>query len=47
VHIRSSSTPGAAVYVQDSQACPGTFLPQQSSAFLRRLTFTFSVGPEF
>jgi outer membrane protein assembly factor BamA len=28
-------------------ACPATYVPQGSRSFLRRLTFTFSIGPEF
>ena len=28
-------------------ACPATFRPSQSSSFLGRLTFTFSIGPDF
>lgn len=27
--------------------CPHTFVPAHSSAFLRKLTFTFSIGPDF
>jgi outer membrane protein assembly complex protein YaeT len=27
--------------------CPATFTPPQSGSFLRRLTFTFSIGPDF
>jgi outer membrane protein insertion porin family/translocation and assembly module TamA len=28
-------------------ACPATFAPPQSHTFLSRLTFTFSIGPDF
>lgn len=28
-------------------ACPATFVPQQRNTFLSRLTFTFSIGPDF
>jgi outer membrane protein assembly factor BamA len=28
-------------------SCPATYAPQQSSNFFRRLTFTFSIGPDF
>ena len=27
--------------------CPATFQPEQSKTFLSRLTFTFSIGPDF
>ena len=27
--------------------CPATFTPPQSTSFFRRLTFTFSIGPDF
>ncbi len=43
VHVLS----GTGSYAQAEQACPATFAPAQSSAFLRRLTLTFSIGPEF
>jgi outer membrane protein assembly factor BamA len=46
VHVLSSSVSGT-TYAQDEQACPATFAPSQSSAFLGRLTLTFSIGPEF
>ena len=29
------------------QACPSSFQPPRSSTFLRQLTFTFSIGPDF
>jgi outer membrane protein insertion porin family len=45
VHITTSGT--TTTYVQDSQACPATFAPARSGAFFRRLTLTFSIGPEF
>ncbi len=45
VHVSTSG--GVTSYVQDSQACPATFAPAQSGAFFRRLTLTFSIGPEF
>ncbi|MDB4905889.1 MAG: hypothetical protein JWO05_673 [Gemmatimonadetes bacterium] len=32
---------------QQSGACPATFTPAQPRTFLNRLTFTFSVGPDF
>jgi hypothetical protein len=36
------------VWIQDNApACPQTFQPAQSSNFFRRLTFTFSIGPDF
>ncbi|MDE3214852.1 MAG: BamA/TamA family outer membrane protein [Gemmatimonadota bacterium] len=44
VHLLSGSS---GPYAQDEQACPATFAPAQSAAFLRRLTLTFSIGPEF
>lgn len=28
-------------------SCPPTFTPSQSNSFFRRLTFTFSIGPDF
>ena len=28
-------------------ACPATFVPQQNNSFFSRLTFTFSIGPDF
>ena len=28
-------------------ACPASFVPQQKNSFLSRLTFTFSIGPDF
>jgi outer membrane protein assembly factor BamA len=28
-------------------SCPTTFVPQQKNSFLSRLTFTFSIGPDF
>jgi hypothetical protein len=28
-------------------ACPGTFRPEQKNTVLSRLTFTFSIGPDF
>jgi len=28
-------------------ACPSTFVPEQKNSFLSRLTFTFSIGPDF
>ncbi|MEO6526386.1 MAG: BamA/TamA family outer membrane protein [Gemmatimonadaceae bacterium] len=28
-------------------SCPATFTPPQSGSFFRRLTFTFSIGPDF
>ena len=30
-----------------SRSCPGTFIPERPSGFLRHLTFTFSIGPDF
>jgi outer membrane protein insertion porin family len=30
-----------------AMACPATYRPQAAAGFLRRLTFTFSIGPEF
>jgi len=45
VHLASSG--GISTYSQDSQACPANFAPARSGAFLRRLTLTFSIGPEF
>lgn len=44
VHVVSGT---GTSYAQDEQSCPATFAPAQSSAFLRRLTLTFSIGPEF
>jgi outer membrane protein assembly factor BamA len=41
VHISSTG------YNQDDVPCPATFTPSQSATFFRRLTFTFSVGPQF
>jgi outer membrane protein insertion porin family len=36
------------VWIQDNApACQQTFRPAQSSTFFRRLTFTFSIGPDF
>ncbi len=32
---------------QGDVACPNSFKPQQKSTFLSRLTFTFSIGPDF
>jgi hypothetical protein len=29
------------------QSCPSTFAPAQKNTFLSRLTFTFSIGPDF
>lgn len=41
-HLRNNQ------WVQDNTpACPQTFRPAQSSNFFRRLTFTFSIGPDF
>jgi outer membrane protein assembly factor BamA len=41
-HLRNN------VWVQDNTpACPQTFRPAQSSNFFSRLTFTFSIGPDF
>jgi hypothetical protein len=34
-------------FQQVSAACPNTFRPGRSPAFLRQLTFTFSIGPDF
>ena len=28
-------------------SCPATYLPPESRTFLSRLTFTFSIGPDF
>jgi outer membrane protein insertion porin family/translocation and assembly module TamA len=28
-------------------SCPSTYLPPESRTFLSRLTFTFSIGPDF
>jgi hypothetical protein len=28
-------------------SCPATYTPSQSDSFFRRLTFTFSIGPDF
>jgi hypothetical protein len=28
-------------------SCPATYSPPQKDTFLRRLTFTFSIGPDF
>ncbi len=47
IPVRVTSSGGTSTYVQDSQACPATFAPAQSGAFFRRLTLTFSIGPEF
>ncbi|MBA3670750.1 MAG: BamA/TamA family outer membrane protein [Gemmatimonadaceae bacterium] len=39
-------TPGS--YEQlPGRTCPATFVPSQSRTFLSRLTFTFSIGPDF
>jgi hypothetical protein len=27
--------------------CPTSFVPAQKNSFLSRLTFTFSIGPDF
>jgi hypothetical protein len=27
--------------------CPTTFQPPQNNSFFKRLTFTFSIGPDF
>jgi outer membrane protein insertion porin family/translocation and assembly module TamA len=36
------------VYEQDSsRPCPTKFVPEHSAKFLSRLTFTFSIGPDF
>lgn len=34
-------------YQQVTSTCPSTFTPPTSSGFLRKLTFTFSIGPDF
>jgi outer membrane protein assembly complex protein YaeT len=40
--------PGTTVYKQLSGgSCPATFAPPKSNTFLSRLTFTFSIGPDF
>lgn len=31
----------------NSRECPATFQPRSSNAFFKRLTFTFSIGPDF
>jgi hypothetical protein len=39
---------GKDVWVPDnSRECPATFRPITSNHFLSRLTFTFSIGPDF
>lgn len=43
VTIDASGRPVA----QEEGACPATFRPSQSRSFLQRLTFTFSIGPDF
>jgi hypothetical protein len=35
------------VLEQDEGRCLDNFLPVQPRSFLRRLTFTFSIGPDF
>jgi outer membrane protein insertion porin family/translocation and assembly module TamA len=40
------STKGGYEQVAD-QSCPSTFAPEQRNTFLSRLTFTFSIGPDF
>jgi len=45
VHVVTSGS--TTTYTQEEQACPATFAPLQSAAFFRRLTLTFSIGPEF
>jgi len=30
-----------------TRECPATFQPKASSKFFKRLTFTFSIGPDF
>ena len=42
-------TPGNDIPITDpsSKACPADFKPQQSRSFFGRLTFTFSIGPDF
>jgi outer membrane protein assembly factor BamA len=44
-------TPGNRVPVTDGQqnapVCPGTFSPDRPDNFFSRLTFTFSIGPDF
>jgi hypothetical protein len=38
---------GKQVWVPDKKECPATFQPIRSNKFLSRLTFTFSIGPDF
>jgi hypothetical protein len=38
---------GAWVPIPNNSPCPQKFQPQTNSNFFRRLTFTFSIGPDF
>ncbi|HEY2027407.1 MAG TPA: BamA/TamA family outer membrane protein, partial [Gemmatimonadaceae bacterium] len=38
---------GGALEQDPSRTCPTTFAPQQQNSFFSRLTFTFSIGPDF
>ena len=38
---------GKQVWVPDKRECPATFQPFRKNNFLSRLTFTFSIGPDF
>ncbi len=46
---RIPALPGAGGVLEQvpGRVCPATFAPSQSRTFLRRLTFTFSIGPDF
>jgi outer membrane protein assembly factor BamA len=39
--------PAKGGYEQVTSDCPATFQPDQANTFLRRLTFTISIGPDF
>ena len=42
-----SALPPAGSAAAATDACPATYAPAQSKVFARRLTLTFSIGPEF
>jgi outer membrane protein insertion porin family/translocation and assembly module TamA len=46
---RIPAVPGSGGVLEQVQGrdCPSTFAPNQSRTFLNRLTFTFSIGPDF
>jgi len=45
--VKVNGNPIGSRFQQVTATCPSSFSPPKSSGFLRKLTFTFSIGPDF